>query len=481
MSTPAIVARYSGLFSRLESMTLYVSFSAVALVVLWRMVVADAQVDWDEEAYLQISRFWRQGLIPYRDIFDIKPPTIFVFYMLTSFGDGMFWTRTIVTVLLVGSTLQMFRAVQLRGWINSQQIPFLAAALCCVISIGKGVGTNLEQVYIPFEVFAFSFLLGRKPWLSGMCAGMVIAVKYTAVADIVGLGLTYWILLKEGEERIRCLKVCGCAALAFSLVTYGVYYVYFALHGVNLLQAIVLRNLVHAGSASVGIFSQESYLIPVTVLIAKITTPIVLLSGFRVKKRRLLFAAVPWLVLSLCQALITRQYYYHYFLPVFVPLSLVWASLRVDGLPLAILAPCLLGLEASQALNAVRWNEAYRSTVAQYRNVCHAINDRGYVMSMFVAAYRVCNSPRVDKFMFPSFYLEEHFVLVSQSGGMEAFREKLDKRELKTVISTSGFWPDLAPMLKNERSRVKLVQDPMESFPMESFIFWHCCGASQEQ
>ena len=481
MSTSAIAARHSCLLSRMEGAAIYISFAAVLLVVLRRLIAADAQVDWDEEAYYQMAHFWRGGLIPYRDIFDIKPPMIFVFYMLTSFGDGMFWTRMIVTLLLVGSTLYMFRALQRRDWITTQQIPFLVAALCGAISIGKGVGTNLEQIYIPFEILAFGFLLDRRPWVAGICAGMVVAVKYTAAADVLGMALTYRFLSEAREERLRCLQVCTCAALSFVLVTYGAFYVYFSMHGVDLLEAIVFRNLVHAGSTSVGIFAPESYFIPVSMLIARMTAPIALLSGFRVRRIRLLCAALPWLVLSLAQALITRQYYYHYFLPVFVPISLLWASLRLEGLLLAILASCLLGFAASQTLASLRLNEAYRSTAAQYRTVCDAINDRGYIMSMFLAAYRVCKSPHVDKFLFPAFYLDEHFVQVSQSGGMSALRAKLHNGELKTVISTSSFWPDIAPTLENDRSRVQLVQDPMESFPIESVISWHCCWAIQER
>jgi hypothetical protein len=53
----------------------------LALVFLARLGALDVPLERDEGAYAYIAAQWRSGLIPYRDVFDHKPPLVYL-------GDG---------------------------------------------------------------------------------------------------------------------------------------------------------------------------------------------------------------------------------------------------------------------------------------------------------------------------------------------------------------------------------------------------------
>lgn len=444
----------------LNRATVYLTVGTLFLILLQRLLVADVQIDWDEEVYYQIGRFWRRGLLPYTDIFDHKPPMVYAFYRLTSIGGQILWVRVTVTCLLLCSALQMFRALRYQRALSLEQSLFLAAALCSVISVSAGVGTNAELIYVPFELLSFGLLLDRRPYLAGISAAMAIAIKYTAVTDISGLGLAYWLLTPDAKDRTRTLIAWGTTALVLTILQYGAFYVYFLAHGVDLAEAIVYRNLKHSAPSGVGAFGSDSGFMLFALLVLKITAVGIVLCGFRVKEVALLRAVLPWLALSLAQGFMTRQYYYHYFLPAFIPVSIIWASFKTSRLSLFLLALCLTGFECTQVLDSYRWRESYARTVAQYRRLCEAINDRGYILTGFLAAYRVCKTPAVDKFLFPPFYLDEHFARLSLSGGIPALRFKLDNGEIISIISTPAEWQKIAPQLYNGKTKVHLVPDP---------------------
>lgn len=462
MSTFTVTSRYLCLVENHGKVVAYLSLTTLLLVFLQRLIVSDAQIDWDEEVYFQIARLWRHGAIPYRDIFDIKPPMIYIFYMLTSFGEQIFWTRFVAAFLLIYSAFHTFRVLRRKSYITTDESLFLTAALCVVISIGPGSGTNLESAYIPFELLSFGFLLNKKPWPAGMCAGIVIAVKYTAIIDLLGLGGAYWILTTRDIGRTRCIVTWGSIALAFSALEYGAFYIYFARHGINLLEAIVYRNLTHARSSSMSILSSGSFVLPFALLAVGTTLTIAMLSGFKTKGTCLLYASLPWIGLSLIQACVTRQYFYHYALPVFIPVSIAWAAFTPSRQYFVILAACLFCFECSQIPASLRLKDEYQKNVARYRSLCSLINDNGYVLTHFLAAYRVCNTLTVDRFMMPPFYLEEHFVKVSQSGGLESFRSKFRRGQIAFIVSTPAIWQEVSPVLGGESDRVKLVPDIWE-------------------
>lgn len=448
---------YSNRLRGLDVAVVSLSAVVVFLVVVQRLLVADAQIDVDEEVYFQIAHFWKQGGIPYREIFDHKAPMLYFFYVLTTFG-GMLTVRVIVTCLLIGSTAQMFCALVRRELIDWRQALLLGATLCYLLSVRLASGTNSELIYTPFEMLSFGLLLERRPYLSSICAAFAIAIKYTAIADILGIGIAYRVIASTPQER-QSIFAWGATLLVLSAVQFGAFYVYFRTKNVDLFQQIVYLNIMHASISQGNSLSPESVFKDFGAPAAIITATLLVVCRFKLKGPELFKGVLPWLALSLAQACITRQYYIHYFFPVFVPLTLIWGSFKLTEKAVSPLLICLLIMEGYQVFDHYTWFQRYRFAETRYRELCSVIDNRGYIITWFLAGYRICGTPAVDMFMFPPFYLDEHFVMLSGSGGMDTLRRKLETGSIKSVVATQNQWPKLSTQLGGKSSAVTIVPD----------------------
>jgi hypothetical protein len=212
---------------------------------------------------------------------------------------------------------------------------------------------------------------------------------------------------------------------------------YFRIEGVDLFDNLVLRNISHASLRRSSMFGKGSGLVSFLTVCLVPLICVALVSVLRVRNWRLLFGAGMWFLLSVAQGCLTGQYYFHYFIPAFVPLTLVLASFEVKEklvIPILITA---VGLEASQIHDNYCWRQEYEKTAAEYVPLCGAIRNRGYILTKFLAGYRICGASSLDRFAFPPFYLSQHFVTLSGSGGIEVLRQKLRRGEIGSVVMTS--------------------------------------------
>src|SRR5206468_9650163 len=84
--------------------------------------------------------------------------------------------------------------------------------------------------------------------------------------------------------------------------------------------------------------------------------------------------------------------------------------------------------------------EEYRVAARHYRRLCDVIRDRGYILSGFLAGYRVCGSRWIDRFVFSPFYEDSHFAEFSGSGGLEGLAGKVKAGGVKAVVVTGSQW-----------------------------------------
>ena len=319
---------YPTLLKFSKHLALPLSVVVIVLVIVQRLIVADAEIDWDEELYFQIGHFWKYGLVPYRDIFDHKPPMVYLFYMMTSWGNRLFGVRIAVALMLIASVVFMFKAIQRAGITTRQQSLIMIPALLSLMSFGKASGTNTEMIYAPLIMLSFGLLLDEKLVLSALCAALALAVKYTIVIDLAGFGITYcWVATSRTKRIENILRWCALV-LVSSVSIYTIFYIYFHYRGVDLFEEIVLRNIKHASSSEVSIFDDGRGFNRFALMVIETTLLVALLLRFRVENWRLLSAALLWLALAVVQGCITRQYYFHYFIPGFIPLVIVWSSMR---------------------------------------------------------------------------------------------------------------------------------------------------------
>lgn len=452
-------AHYKRLLERVDIAATPLFITAMLLVAFGRIVVSDTQVSWDEELYFQIARGWQHGLIPYRDLFDHKPPMVYVFFMLTSWSGHLAIVRLLVAFMLIWGVLQMFISLRSTGVITRQQLIFLVPALCYLLSCDAAAGTNTELIYAPLILLSYGSLLQGRIYPSAVYATAALTIKYTVLVDICGFAFVYWITNPARQASTRSLTIWALLVISMTVAVYGAFYVYFRMKGVDLIDQIVLRNVEHASLGRASPFAVDSGLRKFLIIAIATTFFVGLPCLYRIKNPRLFIGASLWLLLCLAQGCITGQYYAHYFYPAFLPLALIWASLDLPELYVAPLLFFLIALQSIQVVNNYIWLRGYERAAAAYRQVCAPLNSGGYIFTTFLAGYRVCKTSVLDKFMFPSFYVNDHFVKVSGSGGIKALRAKLRDGRLTAVIATELTARKLEDPLGPAQSIIHVVSD----------------------
>lgn len=386
----------------------YWAMLASFIIVALRVFVADYQIDWDEELYFQIAKGWSDGLVPYRDIFDHKPPLLYVYYSLFSgFGSSFALLRILQALLLLYALMYTWNHFRER-----LSILFVPAMLALFSAKGL-TGTNSELIYIPFILFTFVFLL-RGQWLAAsLAAALVVGVKYTAALDILGVAVTVWLM----QKRWQPVLLFAVVSASVFLLVHALLYMYFNGYGVDVLYETILRNLQHSGG--------ERNLLKVPSKFWTLLVVLTLLCGVRIKEGRpdidVRFTAglLIWAVLSFVQSQITGRGYYHYFIPIFIPLCLLTFSFIHD---LSVTKTRVIGYSVciGVMLYALSLGNMYyqkhKSDSSRLSAACELDTFHYDGKSLFI--YRLCDVQPL-KYMFPQFYKSEHFEKVSGSGGLQ--------------------------------------------------------------
>ncbi|MEM9046194.1 MAG: hypothetical protein AAGC81_16025 [Pseudomonadota bacterium] len=380
-------------------------WAAVALVVAARLLVADAQINWDEELYFQIARYWSAETLPYRDLFDHKPPMLFLWAKLVSgWGESMALIRVVQTLLLFGALLLLLR--QFAG-----RLPLLwVVVILALLSLPASLGTNAEIIYLPMILAGLAWALAGNWAIAGIAAALAVSVKYTVALDLIGVFLVYMALAgQRSAKQLLVAAVIGFAAIQLAL------YLYFWMHGIDLIEETIIRNLTHAeGSRSVYI--PKTALLGFSVLGAVIGSRLVVHG--RYGERWLVAALLAWTLLSFLQSQVTGRSYAHYFVPVFVPLSIL-AFLDWPARTVGFFRVCIVALTAALSIGVLTLSVlSFRGDQLARQELAGNCPDGPFQYhGGYLAAYRACDAAQPGKYFYPPFYSDLHFIGVSGSGG----------------------------------------------------------------
>ncbi|MEM7178494.1 MAG: hypothetical protein AAF503_12405, partial [Pseudomonadota bacterium] len=142
---------------------------SVLAVLAARLLVAESQVDWDEELYFQIARHWRGDFLPYRDLFDHKQPFLYLYVkVLSGWGHSMSLLRILQAAILIVSILKLVST--LRGQVD----PLLVPCLFGIVSLPPVLGVNAEIIYIPMTLNMLAFALNGRFWVAALFAALAV-------------------------------------------------------------------------------------------------------------------------------------------------------------------------------------------------------------------------------------------------------------------------------------------------------------------
>jgi 4-amino-4-deoxy-L-arabinose transferase-like glycosyltransferase len=180
--------------------------------------------NWDESQFLLVARSLLDGHAPYTEIFERKPPGIFVLFAAAQLVFG----RTVAAIRILGCLAVAASAVLLFLIGRSLKNPtagLLAGMLYTIFSLTYGRSTSLELCFTPFVLFAFYLVLSRDaeemlggvslPLTLGFVAGAALQISYLVVFDLSALGLFFLVSLPPSvrARRARLFRFLGLVAV----------------------------------------------------------------------------------------------------------------------------------------------------------------------------------------------------------------------------------------------------------------------------
>lgn len=335
------------------------------LALALRAPVSGLPFERDEGEYAYTAQRWIAGDVPYRDVFDQKPPGIFAFYAaafaiggespaavrwaaqvwvaaglaaLAALGARLFSPATGIAAALAGLVLTADPS-WLGNAVNTEQIATTPIALAALLAYAERSRNSLAR----------SVAIGAL----GAAALLLKPVTAPIVAFLVATSLVR-------APRPAAHAVAHAAAIAAGIAALLVpTWLYFAARGAGaaFLDAVVWNNLAYAGETKLAAyptyFALEfgPSLVPLGPLYAAaIAAPLALLGSDASSRRRLAWVAA-WLAVSLVAVAAGGYFRQHYFALAMPPLALLAAAgldalVRAFGLRRSLAPLAALGLLA---------------------------------------------------------------------------------------------------------------------------------------
>lgn len=313
---------------------LFVAALAFWVAVLRYPYAGAVAFDGDEALYLLIGQKWLHGIWPYTDIWDVKPPGLFLIFAAAqrAFGETLVAPRLASAAAVLTTALGLFTIA--RRHFGSPRAGMAAAFLYPPYTLLMGgLASKAELFAAPFVVWACHALLasqgGHRPAarllaLSGVLFGCALLVKQTAAFEaLFTFGFVAWGACRT--RRPLPVLVFAAGASAPSLVVAASFA--WSGHLGALAEAAVI--------AAAGRLSGDGVAIPAAGLrfLAQLKPMLPLLgaAALLLAERRALRAAADypalrflagWTVASAAGVLAMRATYDSYLLPLLPPFAL---------------------------------------------------------------------------------------------------------------------------------------------------------------
>jgi len=147
----------------------------------------------DEGEYAYAARIWSEGGLPYRDVFNQKPPMIFAVYRLCAALSSAPESARYAAMLAAFLTALALLLLTPKRWSPAERLAAAAAYLTLsTMPVGDfGFAANTEVFAAAFAAWAFwaaSRQTARHAALSGLLAGAALMTKQTALWPVAAAG-----------------------------------------------------------------------------------------------------------------------------------------------------------------------------------------------------------------------------------------------------------------------------------------------------
>lgn len=205
----------------------YFDYFALAIILLLililRLPYLEIALERDEASYAYIGKRALEGLTPYRDFYEMKPPLLFYVYalidglfgysskglhvalmvinmlntVLVYFISRHFFNKSAGAVAAVAYILLVFNPMVSGLWMVSEHV-LMTFALAGILALLKGI-KDPKWLFAAGILFAFSILIKQVAGVFGLWAGIVLLIRHFEDKEATWKGLfRQWGVLAAG-------------------------------------------------------------------------------------------------------------------------------------------------------------------------------------------------------------------------------------------------------------------------------------------
>lgn len=288
----------------------------------------------DEGIYLTVGEGIRHGLSLYKEIYDHKPPGIF---LLAALAGSIFWFKVILLLWHL-TTVGLFWKLNQILFEKRGKLVLLSTsifALLTTLPLLEGNITNGEILMIGPVIGALVILLGTTTWqrllLAGGLFSLSVLIKPPALLDAAAL-VVFWVTISVGQWKnlARAVVNAFCLVIGIAIPILLVSFYFFSKGTLpDFLKASFFQNVSYISVWSVPKLSSaggtlEFGLLFRTVILAFAITGIFLFRKFFDKVT--LFVSI-WFVLAVFSMLLSGRPYPHYIIQAIPPFAILVTTL----------------------------------------------------------------------------------------------------------------------------------------------------------
>jgi len=306
-----------GIKKKHEDLLSYIFLALLAAIIfILRLKFITLPMDRDEGAYAYVA--WRMDFheLPYRDIFDHKPPVIYFIYRLAflMFGQSYTAIRGFTIFYVVAIMLAVFFTVKKMAGTKQALISAALYSFYQSSVFFQGINSNTEIFASLFLIFSFycTVNLRERPLPYAFLAGLFFSAAFFIKESVflAGAATLIWWIFKKTKKEILFAYISGF--LVFSAIIF----IWLAANGIlkDFMKWGVSYNLHYIkGSFNQGLFIFKLFVIENTLHIIGILALVFILFKKKFNDDNTLYLFIYILSLGL-GIFILRGEYQHYYL-----------------------------------------------------------------------------------------------------------------------------------------------------------------------
>jgi 4-amino-4-deoxy-L-arabinose transferase-like glycosyltransferase len=436
-----------------------VIFFLILVCILRISTFFQSVIDWDESVYLLMSKSMLDGNLPYTQVWDHKPPGIYLLFSLSQivFGQSVISIRILTCIFVSISCLFLYKSGNVINP-NNNQNGLLAGILYAFFSLKNGgLSANTELFFAFFNILSFylvfiTLFVSNKElifykfrfFIIGLIMGISLHIKYLVIFDFLAILLTIisFYYLKSNHRRwIELAKIVICL-LTGAFIPFLLFMLYFLKSGYlnEYIYANFIANKIYSAETQFSIryfseviFGQSVQNHPLWLCLFLTPFYLYFLIPRKSETSYKFYVLLIWFFMAFIGTCATKKFYPHYFLQVLPPLCLISSYMVINLLDTANLKPIRLRfaliliflfpllLSSSKPLKAsmqfinkkyVQISDDWKDTptlVSNYIKSRITEDDYIYMADYQPIVYFLTNSKIPTKYVLPNWFIKKEF------------------------------------------------------------------------